>query len=411
MKRRLRLFVLLLVLAAAGVAFERWRRIGKLGDWVPVRRGDLVFEVDVTGTLKAVRTEQLGPPIVPGMWDFKISMIAPEGIRVRKGQPVVAFDGSELEQRLREKEAEAEEAEKEIEKKRADLALQSEKERVALAEAEARLRKAELKVEVPAELASRHERRTAELDLELARLEVTSTGERNRQAARAARAELAALESKRRRAAERVAEIRRMLEDLTVKAPVDGLLVHVTNWRNEKKKVGDSSWPGDKIAEIPDLAEMMGTGEVDEVDSGKVAVGQKVRFRLDAHGDREITGRISSLANTVSRQSRQNPLKILQVEIRLDRTDPEIMRPGMRFRGKLETGRAPGLLLAPLAAVRATSDGAAVLRRTLLGWKSVPVQLGRRGGTDIEVVGRLEPGDRLLVERRNEPDSPPGGRP
>ena len=38
-------------------------------------------------------------------------------------------------------------------------------------------------------------------------------------------------------------------------------------------------------------------------------------------------------------------------------------------------------------------DGPVVFRRTLAGHEVVPVELGRRSETRVEVVGGLEPGD------------------
>ena len=72
---------------------------------------------------------------------------------------------------------------------------------------------------------------------------------------------------------------------MAVKAERSGTVVYATSWRDEKKKVGDSAWRGERILEIPDLSAMKGEGDVDESDAGKIRVGQKVRFRLEAHPD------------------------------------------------------------------------------------------------------------------------------
>ncbi len=55
----------------------------------------------------------------------------------------------------------------------------------------------------------------------------------------------------------------RALEDailkMDLKAPQDGIVVYRSNWRDEKKKVGDSVWFGEVVLSLPDLAEMKGT--------------------------------------------------------------------------------------------------------------------------------------------------------
>ncbi len=60
------------------------------GEWVEVEKGDLVLGIEATGALEAVDSNRLGPPMIPDMWRFRISMIAPEGAEVKKGQPVLA---------------------------------------------------------------------------------------------------------------------------------------------------------------------------------------------------------------------------------------------------------------------------------------------------------------------------------
>jgi hypothetical protein len=63
-----------------------------LEDWAIVRKDDLVLGVEVTGSLRAVNADLLGPPAVPDLWDYKVSFMAPEGASITKGQPVLGFD-------------------------------------------------------------------------------------------------------------------------------------------------------------------------------------------------------------------------------------------------------------------------------------------------------------------------------
>ena len=52
-----------------------------------------------------------------------------------------------------------------------------------------------------------------------------------------------------------------------------------------------------------------------------------------------------------------------RLEIGLEKTDPTFMRPAMRFRGEMETGRIPGVLLVPRDAVFLRDDGPVVSAR------------------------------------------------
>jgi Membrane-fusion protein len=387
------------VLAGAG-----WTRnklaADRQGDWVRVTRGDLITGIDVTGTLSAVDSGSFGPPQVKDLWDFKISMLAAEGSDVKKGQPVLGFDTTELQKRFDEKSAESEQSRKEIDKSRADLALRREDEKLKLADAEGRLRKAQLKLEGPAEILSSNERRQVELDFGLAKQETESIRQRISSFERAAAARIALLTSKQQTAAAVVTATQDGIKAMTTLAPRDGTIVYVVNRRGEKKKVGDTCWRMERVIEIPDLARMMAKGEVDEGDAGKVAVGQRVEFYLDAHPDEEFAGTIREASRTVQRrQGTQDPIKVLNVDISLDRTDPARMRPGMRYHGTVELGRARNALLIPRSAVFVTGNGPVAYRRGAFSVTAVPLKLGRENEKSVEVLSGLSASDRVLVPK------------
>lgn len=361
-----------------------------------VRRGDLVLSAEVSGTLEAVDSHLLGPPSVPYMWNYKISFLAPEGAEVEAGTPVLRFDTSELQRRLQEKVAERDSAATELEKKRVDLERTLRDLEMQLAEAEARLRKAELKVEVPAELEAANELATARLDRDLAAAEVESLGRRLELKRRAGRAELTALREKRDRAEERVAEIQVYIDRLTVRAPRAGTVIYVTDWQGDKRKVGDQVWQANKVVEIPDLTRMQARGQVDESDAGRLAVGQTVRLRLDAHPESEYRGRVEEIASAVTRKDRGNPLKQVELVVDLEETDPERMRPGMRFQGEVEVERAEGVALAPAVAVRSTAAGPVAYRKTLFGVEEVHPRVGRRNEEWVEILDGLPVGAELV---------------
>jgi HlyD family secretion protein len=368
------------------------------GEWVHVTRGDLVTGVEVTGTLASAEGGTFGPPSLEDVWDFKISMMAPEGSEVTAGRPILGFDTSELQKRLEENSAESEQALKEIEKRRADLRLRREDGTMNLAEAEARLRKAKMKLEAPADLVGMNERKQVELDHALAVRETSDIRQRMADLQRAASSEIALLESKQKSAAAVVAATSDAIRQMTITAPRNGTIVYTINWRGDKKKVGDTCWKMERIIEIPDLTSMIGKGDVDEVDAGKVAVTQRVTFHLDAHPDEEFHGTIRKAAKTVQQQQgTTDPLKVLHVEIGLDRSDPAIMRPGMRFQGTVELARIRRAVLIPRAAVFISPDGPIAHRRGAFRIQDVRLKLGSQNEELVEVLDGLAPGDRVVV--------------
>ncbi|HEX2060161.1 MAG TPA: HlyD family efflux transporter periplasmic adaptor subunit [Thermoanaerobaculia bacterium] len=406
MPKRLR--IILPLAAVALFLFGGWTLRNKLaadrqGDWVTATRGDLVTGFEVTGALASLSSESLGPPPLPDVWDFKIAMLAPEGAEVKAGQPVLGFDTSELQRKLDEKTAEADQARKQIEKERADLALRTKDERLALANAEAKLRKTALKLDAPPDILGINERKTAEIEHDLARRETAAAKSRLDALEAAARARIDLLQSKLQEASAVVAQTQDSIRQMMRTAPRDGTVVYATNWRGEKKKIGDSCWKAERVVEIPDLTRMKAEGEVDEVDAGRVAVGQRVTLRLDAHPDDELHGTITSAARTVQRKrGTQDPIKVLRVDIALDKTDPAKMRPGMRFQGTIELGRVKDAVLIPREAVFVSSDGPFVYRRGSVDVDMVPVRLGRQNDKFVEVLKGISAGERVLVPKEKE---------
>jgi len=392
-KRALAAAAVLVVLISGWLAFGRTE--GPKAAWAKAERGDLILTVEVSGTLQAVKSEAAGPPQVPDLWDFKIAMMAPEGKDVAAKEPVLGFDTSELERKLLEKAAESESAAKRIEKKEKDAQIARETDDLRLAEARSRERKASLELDVPEELVKSRQLEESKLNLRDARREIAYL-EAKLAAARAADAvALASLRSQKAAADRRVSEIRASIEAMTVRANRAGTVVYVSGWRDEKKKVGDSAWRGERIVEIPDLTSMRAQGEVDESDAGRIRAGQKVRLRLEAHPDIWFEGKIASIWSTVQQQSWRNPLKVVKMVIDLDATDPRKMRPGMRFRGVIETDRVAHALLVPADAVFPTEAGPVAYRKTAFGFARAPLTLGGRNETSVEIKDGLEEGDRV----------------
>jgi multidrug efflux pump subunit AcrA (membrane-fusion protein) len=260
------------------------------------------------------------PDMIEEVWDYKISFMAPEGISVKPGQPVLGFDTSELERQLLDKKAERDSAQKELEKKQTDLEITRRDQELQLAEAQARLRKASLKVDVPSDLVSAKELASAREDLDLARREVAY-----------------------------------LKEHLRLQAAQGGT----------------------------------------EADAGRLTVGQRVSLRLDAHPDDVFTGRVRSIGGAVQSKSEINPLKVVKLDISLDRTDSQRMRPGMRFLGTVEIERVAKALVAPVEVVFNRPDGPVIYRRKGWGSELVRPVLGRHNDRLVEIRQGLAPGDRI----------------
>jgi len=371
---------------------------GKNDSTFRVKRGEFTVEVSIGGNLEAIDSSPVGPPAIGGIYNFKVSMLAPEGVEIEKGAPVVAFDTTELLQKLRARQAEVKSSAKQIEKKEIDILKTLRDEELQRAEAEARLRRARLKTSAPSNLVSGIETHQTELELQRAELELESLNRHIEAARKAAHAELEGLRAELRKAEADVHRIEAAIGKMTRKAPRAGVVTYVADWRGEKVKVGDTVWVSEHVIEIPDLQRMKAGGEIEEALAGRLEVGQKVSIILDAHPDRRFSGRIRGISRTVRPKSWRKPLRIVGIEISLDETDPESMRPGMHFRGSVVVKRLPDVLKIPIGAIRTGGGKTFVLRKTLWGTRQKEVRPGIRNDREVVILDGLDEGDRIVAE-------------
>ena len=404
-RRRPRRVAALLALVLAVVCvppFLSGRARARVATPLPVKKADLVLTVEVEGELVAVRSTEIGVPPVAEV-DFKIAFLASEGAPIKKGDSILRFDTEMLERQLAQKRAELDEAQKKVEQKEVDLRMKGLDLEQQTAQAKADLVKAQLKADVPPAIVASIDVKKAELDKSGRERDLENLAAEGRVTDAIGGADLRSLRQQRDRAAGRVRALEDAIVKMNVRAPQDGIVVYRTNWREEKKKVGDSVWFGEVVLALPDLTEMKGDGFVDEADGGPVRPGQPATLRLEARPDFDLHGTVARIGHTVRQRSWRTPLKGFRVEVVTGKTDPTFMRPAMRFRGEIETGRVPGLLLVPREAVFLRDDGPVVWVDGPLGWREAKVKLGRRSRSQVEVLEGLREGDRVSpVDLRDE---------
>jgi multidrug efflux pump subunit AcrA (membrane-fusion protein) len=377
-----------LVMAIAGCAHDADPEL------VEVKRGDLVLEIDATGDLDAADSARIQPPAIPGVWDFKIAWLAPEGSEVKTGDAIVRFDPTELETRLQTLRADAQEGQKRLDQKREEAELAQRIDRLKLVEADAAARKATLKIEVPPDLLASVEVRERQLDAELKKLTLEHQTDESARARRVEHAAIEKLAVTQASTLRQIDEVQREIPRLTVTAPRSGTVVYMNAADGEKIKIGADAYRMQTFMQIVGLGVMVGNAQVDEVDVARIARGQRVSLQFDALPDVVVRGTLDSIAKTVQPRSDTDPSKIVRVKITVEPTKAAL-RPGMRFRGRIETLRVPDVVQVQRDAVFITPYGPVAYLETSGDLAAVPLVLGRRSLETIEVISGLSPGDRV----------------
>jgi multidrug resistance efflux pump len=312
---------------------------------------------------------------------------------------LVSFDPTTLRERLMAKQNERDATQVELEKRRFEIALETKDEALQLAEAEAEVRKAQISADQSDELTGALIIKQAKLDLQAAEAKVEHLKGQLKRRQQNNQAELALLEAKVRAADKEVELLTKQIEEMTVKATRSGTVIYGTRGY-DKYKVGDSVWRMGTALEVASLDRMEAEGKVDEADSAQLRVGQVVRLRLEAHPDQEITGKLTEIDKTVKRKSRDIPTKVVAVKLSIDPVEEIQLRPGMRFRGDIETEVVEAATVVPFAAVFAAAKGPVAYRQKGDEVEHIELTLGKRGKRAVQVLEGLEPGDRVSTSRR-----------
>ena len=261
-----------------------------------MRRGDFIISVRTRGDIKSARSLILKAPQVPGL---RIVRLATAGRPVKKGDVVVEFDGSQQDQNVISRTTNVRAADGDITQTKATQKIDDEADSMSKMSSEYDLERAKLDAS-KAEVLS-------QIDGEKNRIQV-GVSEGSLQTVKASinahqvghEADLSRLNQRKDKAVRDLATAQGYLGMMQLRAPIDGIVNTLPNFRSQGSfgqstppfKEGDNAWTGAEIAEIPDLSEMYVDLKLEEVDRGKLQLGQEVRIRVDAIPDKEFTAKL-----------------------------------------------------------------------------------------------------------------------
>jgi HlyD family secretion protein len=365
-----------------------------------VTRGEFIDYLQVRGEVKAVRSIPLTAPSSAG--DLQILELAPNGTNVKKGDVVVRFDPVPVERTHVEKLSELKQAEEEIGKTEAQYRIQEQ-------QAETDLVKARYDVQ-RAELDAVSNKFLPAVEIEQRKLALASAQARLRQAEQKrealrdiANAEAGSKRQKRDKTRLDVQQAERQLGALQLVTPVDGVVTIMPNWRAccppPEFKAGDRAWPGQVIADVPDLATLRISARLEEAERGRMQPDQQVIVRADALPDRELTGRIGEIS-TLARIdfSSWPPQRNFDLTVQLDQSDPRL-RPGMNTSVRVAVDRVRDAVLIPVRAVfEKNGRSVAYVVRARGGWEERLLQITRRGQEQLVVRSGVQPDERVALK-------------
>lgn len=394
------------VIAAVLVA----TRPGRAATQIPTaeaKLGEFVDRVELRGEIQALRSIVLTAPSSAG--DIQILTLVKNGTNAKKDDVIAQFDTTQLQRRLDQSRSELRTAEREIERVRAQGRLTDEANQTELVKARYDVERARLET-TKQEILSK-------IEGEKNRLTLDNTEQKLREIEGKVQSDRAAAEAnveiQRQKREKSLTDVRRdeaNLARLTVRAPADGLVTLLQNYRARSGfsgsapefKAGDRAWPGAAIAELPDLTTVRFTARVEESDRGRMISGQTVTIRVDAIPDKEFTGKIAEISTLAKLDySSWPPQKKFNIIIQLEETDARL-RPGMSSTARVAVERLPNSVLIPAEASfqRSGRTVVYVVRGALWGnpFEEREIHVGRRGDGQLVVTQGLKVGERIALK-------------
>jgi HlyD family secretion protein len=393
--RRRGLVALGATLAALAVGLVAWRLAGR-GPSVPtetVQRGRFLRVVRAEGTLRAVQATPLSvPPDLDG--SFKIAWVADEGTRLQQGDVAFRFDPTDFENEVLDGRADQTSADRRIDKARVqgEVTTRNLERDATLAEHE--YENARTFQSKDAEIYSRFDIISSEIDASLAQKKKEHAEAVKGTRSGLAKTELEILGIDRHKADLKVGRAEKGLHSMEMRAPHAGVLKLERNWRGIPPRVGENAWPGQKLAEIPNLAALEAEVFVLEADAGGVVNGQKVAVTVEGQGGTPLPGTVKTVDAVAKPRFRGVPVQYFSAILKLERTDEATMKPGQRVQAVITVVDTPDAVTVPRQALLERDGKKLVYRQS--GWgrfEPVEVTLGPAALGRVVVEKGLASGD------------------
>ncbi len=386
-----RAVVLAIAIAGSAFAIRQFRHSRSTLDLptAQARRGDFPVLVHCRGQLVAARSVQLTAPI--DVEDLQIVWLAPAGGPVKEGMDVIHFDPSKLQQDLKEKQSALRQAQASLDQALAQAKITADQDTLDLEKARYDMERARLEASKQA-IISAIDGEKSTIDLGLAREKVKVQDATDELHKKSDEAKIASQRRLRDEAKAEVDRTERRLAAMVLKSPLNGVINYMQNrsqgWFNAQPfKVGDHASPGMVIAEIPDLSTLEMESKVEEVDRGRMSVGDAVQVHVDAFPEKTMQAKLVSISPLTEQAFEEwPPTRTFRAFAEITNADVR-MRPGMNASADVIQERIPDAISVPAKALFTRNGQPVVYARLDSKYIAKQVRIRGRNTDDVAVEG------------------------
>ncbi len=383
-KRSLIIFLALLSVAGAG-GYAAWRTWDRAGDapkykLAKTESGPLTAAVSATGTLNPVVSVQVGSQVSGQIKEILVDFNSP----VKSGQLIARLDPETYQHRVSQAEADVDAA------RAAQGVQQAEVSRARANLANAQRDYERKKTLVEKNFISPAERDTAQNTLDAARASLAS-----------AEAQVKNGEAIVRQREAQLAAARVDLERTSIKAPVDGIVVKRSI--EPGQTVAASLQAPELFVIAKNLSDMQVETSIDEADVGRVRVGQKAGFTVDAFTGRNFEGEVRQVRKAATVVS-----NVVTYTVVISAANPDLtLLPGMTANVRIITAQKDKALKVPNAALRfrpTGSSGSSDEKKAAVAVSPAPTSAAAASSGGGAGGGLAQQRERLVAELKLDAD-------
>jgi len=362
---------------------------------VRVERRNLRNTARLHGTVAAVESYTVLAPRLSGQMTgtMVITGIAPNGSRVRKGDILVEFDRQNQMKTVLDRQAEYDNLVQQIRKKQADQEAARAADETELKTAEVDLQSARVEMRKN-EVVSRIQAEINKQNLAEAEARLKQVNDTRALKREAAAAELRILEIQRDRAQKAVTYAQNNIEKMTVRSQLDGLVVLTPIYKGTRMvdpQEGDEVRPGGGIMLVVDPSAMQVVARLNQVDVAQVRTGMNTEVRLDAYPDLVFPGIVDRISAIGTSSQYSKRIRYFAAVISIRGSHPKLL-PDLTAAVDVELEGSEDVLLLPREAV-AAQNGQSVVRILTDGRTELrPVKTGPMNELEVVIESGLEEG-------------------
>ncbi len=369
-------------------------------DLIEAQRVDFPLTVSATGMLEATKSVSISPPQVRNQRRFKLTRMVDEGKSVSEGDFLMEFDTSDIARSMRDETANFQRVQEDRQNKRSNADLNLKNQKLSLEQAKSDLQKLQVKMSSQVDLLSGIEVEKTKIQLEASRKNVESMEKKIELQTKSSQLDLQITSSNENHYRRRMDDLLDAMDSYTVRAPVSGVVIYKRDWNNEAKTVGSNIFGMDAVMEIPDLSTIRARIQVDEVDSGKLEVGQTANITVDAVRGQTYIGKVVSIGTILKQASFDRPQKTCDAYVEITEGDRKPLRPSMNLKAQILVGQYSKVVAIPLSSIQ-ERDGRSFVQvwqpeTKTFAWREI--QLKTNDGVTAVVDSGLNANEKIRIK-------------